>query len=139
MVRAGATLLVAVSLIGSTAARPSEITPDEARALAEDAAIFGFAIVENYKALSVHAGNREPPKQAPLNTFGHTPKLFGPRDTAVVSASNDTLYSSAWLDLRAEPVVLQVPAVRNRYYAMQLCDLVTDNFAYVGTRTTGRR
>jgi hypothetical protein len=57
----------------------------------------------------------------------------------VVSANNDTLYTSALMDLRAEPVVLQVPDVPQRYYSFMLVDLVTDNFDYVGTRATGAR
>lgn len=55
----------------------------------------------------------------------------------MVSANNDTFYTSALMDLRAEPVVLQVPQVTDRYYSFMLVDMVTDNFAYVGTRATG--
>ena len=57
----------------------------------------------------------------------------------MLSRNNDTLYSAALMDLRAEPVVLQVPDVANRYYSFMLVDMVTDNFDYVGTRATGTK
>jgi len=42
------------------------------------------------------------------------------------------------MDLRAEPIVLSVPAVeKGRYYAVQLEDGNTFNYGYIGTRTTG--
>jgi hypothetical protein len=43
-----------------------------------------------------------------------------------------------WLDLRAEPMVLSVPAVpKGRYYAVQFIDGNTYNFGYIGSRATG--
>ncbi|MCI1740686.1 MAG: DUF1254 domain-containing protein [Pseudomonas veronii] len=44
-----------------------------------------------------------------------------------------------WMDLRSEPLVLTLPKIDdNRYYAsVQLVDLYTQNFAYLGTRSTG--
>jgi hypothetical protein len=42
------------------------------------------------------------------------------------------------LDLRAEPMVLSVPAIeQERYFSIQLIDLYTHNFAYIGSRATG--
>ena len=43
-----------------------------------------------------------------------------------------------WLDLRAEPIVISVPAVeKERYYSVQLCDGNTFNYGYIGSRATG--
>jgi hypothetical protein len=43
-----------------------------------------------------------------------------------------------WLDLRAEPVVISVPAVDpKRYYSVQLVDGNTFNYGYIGSRATG--
>ena len=60
------------------------------------------------------------------------------KDTAVVSPNSDTPYSLAWLDLRAEPIILSVPAVESgRYYSVQLIDGNTYNYGYIGSRATG--
>jgi hypothetical protein len=40
------------------------------------------------------------------------------------------------MDLRSEPLVMTVPEIESgRYYGVQLIDLFTHNFAYIGTRT----
>jgi hypothetical protein len=52
--------------------------------------------------------------------------------------NGDTLYSYAWLDLRAEPVVLTVPPFEpQRYVSLMLSDLYTYIFGYVTPRTNG--
>src|SRR5205085_2940249 len=48
-----------------------------------------------------------------------------------------TLYSTAWLDLSAEPVLLHVPDTGGRYYVMQLLDAWTETIATPGKRETG--
>jgi len=59
-------------------------------------------------------------------------------DTAIITPNSDTPYSMAWVDLRAEPMVLSVPAVdKKRYYSVQLTDGNTYNFGYIGSRATG--
>ncbi|WP_162907131.1 DUF1254 domain-containing protein [Allorhizocola rhizosphaerae] len=74
---------------------------------------------------------------APLNYFWHARNLINADYTDGGSPNNDTLYSIAWVDLRQGPVVLSVPAVVNRYFTMEIAGMDSDNFAYVGTRTTG--
>ncbi|MBV8971033.1 MAG: DUF1254 domain-containing protein [Sphingomonadaceae bacterium] len=56
----------------------------------------------------------------------------------VTTPNNDTLYSSAWLDLAGGPVILDTPAIPGRYHSAALMDLYTDNVAIVGTRGGGR-
>lgn len=64
--------------------------------------------------------------------------MFTPKDTAIVTPNSDTPYAFLWMDLRAEPIVLSVPAVeKGRYYAVQLDDGNTFNFGYIGSRATG--
>jgi hypothetical protein len=71
------------------------------------------------------------------NVFFEYNDLFTPEDRDVVSPNVDTIYSIAWLDLKREPVVLNVPDTNDRYYVMQLLDAWTNNFASIGRRTTG--
>jgi hypothetical protein len=73
-----------------------------------------------------------------FNQFRHYSKAFTPANHDVVTPNNDTPYSWAWLDLRAEPIVISVPEVpRERYYVLQFIDLFTYNNAYIGSRATG--
>ncbi len=112
--------------------------PVEARALAKEAYIFAYPMLENYKTMYIQAiDTSSPGYQGPFNTFKHSTTLLGPEFTDVVRPNNDTIYSFAWLDLRAEPIVVTVPAITDRYYSFQLVDLYTHNFAYIGTRATG--
>jgi hypothetical protein len=56
-------------------------------------------------------------------------RVYTYRDTAVITPNSDTPYSFAWLDLRAEPMVISVPAVeKSRYYVVQLVDGSTYNY-----------
>jgi hypothetical protein len=64
--------------------------------------------------------------------------VFTYKDTAVVTPNSDTPYSFVGLDLRAEPIVLCVPEVeKERYYDVQLVDMYTFNYGYIGSRATG--
>ncbi len=56
----------------------------------------------------------------------------------VTTPNNDTLYSSAWLDLAGGPVILDAPAIPGRYHSVALMDLFTNNVAVFGTRTGGK-
>ena len=123
----------------ATAQAPAALTPAEAKSIAEEAYIFGMALVEHYKALYAYGVDPKSPKYAGVNKLRNDERLYGPKDTAVVSANNDTIYTSALIDLRAEPMILQVPAVTDRYYSFMLVDMVTDNFDYVGSRATGTK
>ncbi|MNF29241.1 hypothetical protein D3C84_99390 [compost metagenome] len=103
----------------------------QAGALAQQAYVFAYATAEHNKVLEAIAA------KLPYNTLYSEARLLGPDDTKVVSPNNDTFYSRALLDLRGEPMVLQVPVVEGRYYSFQLIDMRTDNLDYIGTRATG--
>ncbi|MEN8780707.1 MAG: DUF1214 domain-containing protein [Desulfobacterales bacterium] len=115
-----------------------DLTIQEAKTLAEEAYIYGFGIAENYKAIFGMSVYEKSPQYSGFNNYLHARKLFDPDYKVVVSANNDTLYSTTWADLRTEPLVISVPPTGERYFSIQLVDMFTDNFAYIGTRKTGR-
>ena len=74
---------------------------------------------------------------APINQFANAPSSPNASFTTVVSPNADTLYSTAWLNLSKEPIVLSVPNTNGRYYLMPMLDAWTNVFASPGKRTTG--
>lgn len=116
--------------------QPSKLSREEARSLGYNAVIFGYAIVEHYKA--IWGGNSpQSPRRAPAYQYNFNSRLYGPDDNLAVTANNDTIYGGCSLDLRADPTVLKVPDMHDRFYSIQLINGVTDDFGYIGTRTTG--
>ena len=78
------------------------------------------------------------PVQGAVQRDHNQDRVATPADTAVITPNSDTPYSILWLDLRAEPMVISVPAVeKKRYYSVQLIDGNTYNFGYIGSRATG--
>jgi hypothetical protein len=116
-----------------------QITPDEARAIAKDAYIYGYPMVDNYRILYAYNLDKANPEyKGPFNQLVNTARVYTPDDKAIVTPNSDTPYSSIGMDLRAEPLVLTLPPIeKDRYYSVQLIDLFTFNFDYLGTRTTG--
>jgi hypothetical protein len=115
------------------------VSAEEARAIAKEAYIYANPLVDAYRAMySWFLDEQSPEFKAPLNQIGNVPRVFTHEDRAVQSPNSDTPYSFVALDLRTEPFVLTVPPIEeNRYFSIQLIDLYTHNFDYIGSRTTG--
>lgn len=123
-----------------TASQADEkLTPEEARAIAKEAYIYGYPMVDSYRIQYAYFVDRENPEyKAPWNHIRNMPRVYTPDDKAVQTPNSDTPYSMLGLDLRTEPMVLTVPAIpKERYYSVQLIDAYTFNFAYIGSRATG--
>jgi hypothetical protein len=122
-------------------AQPSADRPGffKAKDIAEAGFIYGLPIVMNYAVMYEYAVDRNSGQfKAPFNQIKNEPNVFTYKDTAIPTPNSDTPYSFVWMDLRAEPVVLSVPAVDpKRYYSVMLCDGNTYNYGYIGSRATG--
>lgn len=133
----------------SAESRPQrESAPDESslslrqvRAIAKEAYVYGFPMVDNYRVLHAYFVDRGNPEfKGPWNQITSVARVYGPADKTIQTPNSDTPYSALGADLRAEPLVLTLPAIENdRYYSAQFVDLYTQNFAYAGSRTTGNQ
>lgn len=115
------------------------VTSEEARAIAEEAYIYGYPLVDSYRIQYAYfVDKNDASYKAPWNEIANIPRVYTPADTAVQTPNSDTPYSWAGMDLRTEPMVISVPGIeKNRYYSIQFIDAYTFNFAYAGSRTTG--
>ncbi|MFB7619173.1 DUF1254 domain-containing protein [Kitasatospora sp. NPDC056181] len=117
---------------------PALVDPATIRATAAEAWVRGYPILQNYRTMYAQAVDDADPRHVGgFGVFRHYPQPFSPANTDVVTPNNDTPYSWAWLDLRAEPWVVSVPAA-DRYYVIPLHELDTVYAGFIGTRATGQ-
>lgn len=117
-----------------------KLTPAEAKAIAQEAFIFGMPSV--YYALKQDIVTNVPKPdgfRAPFNQFAHYPDFPDPSNRNSVIWNVDTLYSIGTLDLTAEPMVLSVPPMGDRWWIMQVINTWNDVPAAPGTRTEGSK
>jgi len=92
--------------------RAADLTPAETKAIAEEGFIYGLPIVMNYAVMYEFAVDTKGSNfKAPFNQLASMHRVATYKDTAVVTPNSDTPYTTLWLDLRAEPMVISVPAV----------------------------
>lgn len=107
--------------------------------LATQAWIFGYPLLIAAVSRDVMTATETPRgMKAPLNQFAYARETPDASFTDVVSPNADTLYSSAWLDLRTEPQVLTLPDFGTRYWLVPILDAWSDVFTVPGSRTVGR-
>ncbi|WP_413991103.1 DUF1254 domain-containing protein [Labrys okinawensis] len=136
---AGVLLGAGLALFVPAFASGQSISPDEARAIAKEATIYGFPLVDSYRVqYSYFVDKGSPEYKGDWNVLHNNARVYTPDDKAIQTPNSDTPYSFIGADLRAEPLVFTVPAVeKDRYYSLQFIDMYTFNFAYVGSRATG--
>src|SRR5271165_3036016 len=149
-----AVFAVAVTLIAGCAKKDDAINQAEKRdaaqgmpapsladtkAIAQEGFVWGLPLVMNYAVMNEFAIDATSSQfKAPFNEIRNEHRVATYEDTAVITPNSDTPYSILWADLRAEPLVVSVPAVeKKRYYSVQLIDGNTYNFGYIGSRATG--
>ena len=117
----------------------SVLTPEEARAIAKEAYIYANPLADNYRILySSFVDKTDSEYKGPFNQIKNFARVYTPEDKSVQTPNSDTPYSWLAMDLRTEPLVLTVPPIeKERYFSIQLIDLYTHNFDYIGSRTTG--
>lgn len=139
LARAVLTAATAASLLAALPARAQEkLSADDARAIAVDAYVYFYALVTMDVTRKQMTNVPEVADfHGPINSFVNVPAYPPLTYRGVVRTNFDTLYSSLWIDITKEPVVITVPDSGGRYYLLPILDMWTDVFAAPGWRTTG--
>jgi hypothetical protein len=136
MLLAGVALATALSQ--SPMVRAQAISEQDAHDIGVNAYLYFYSPI-TMDVTRKQLTNVEPGKGlgGPMNTFANV-AAYPTADMRVVVRPNfDTLYSSGWLDLTKEPVIVSAPDTGGRYYLLPMLDMWTDVFASPGWRTTG--
>ncbi len=134
-------LLAIPALMPIAAAQTPTVTEEEARAIGVDAYVYFYPLI-TMDVTRKQFSNHEPgkvPGRGPMNMFNNVPTYPAADDKGVVRPNFDTLYSSAYLDMTKEPMVVSVPDTGGRYYLLPMLDMWSDVFASPGWRTTGTK
>lgn len=107
-----------------------------ARATTIQATIYGYPLIGMYRRLTEEVLDPAT-RKAPFNAYFHYRMLSTPEVSPFPAPNNDTLYSTAWLDLRGGPAILSMPATNGRYYTAHVLDLATETIANFGQRLDG--
>jgi hypothetical protein len=148
---AGATGVATSGLQGGEAAKGSvpasspvfDWQGEYAYTLAVQALIYGFPYVygaqTRYKWVAQTPSDPEVVPHPSVNRFWHAARVTDATWRDGGCPNNDTLYSLSWVDLSQEPVILSHPDMGDRYFTFQLAAMTSDNFDFVGSRTTGSK
>jgi len=138
---AGALALAFLSasvLVPIVAAEAQGISADDAHAIGVDAYLYFYPLVTmDLTRRQITTLGAEGGFGGPMNSFSNMQAFPPPNMKAVVRPNFDTLYSSGWLDLTKEPMIVSAPDTGGRYYLLPMLDMWTDVFASPGWRTTG--
>lgn len=134
------TVTLAFTLLLAAAARAAALSPAEATELGTEAYVYGYPLVTMEMTRRVMTNVVQPDgTRAPM---GHLVRMrhYPTAQFRDVTAPNaDTLYTTAWLDVGAEPWILSLPDANDRYYLMPMLDAWTTVFQVPGKRTTGTK
>ena len=120
-------------LITSFSIEATPVTAEDAHAIGVEAYLYFYPLVTmDVPRKQLTNVDRSEGLSAPMNSFANIPAYPTADMKAVVRPNFDTLYSSAWLDLTREPVVVSVPDTGGRYYLFPMLDMWTDVFASPG-------
>jgi len=138
-----APIVAAIALtVFALAAGPAAASPgdyDRAYAIGLAAYTFGLPLLETDATfLTMTSINVSRGAYGPVNQFNNVSGVNNPGSTAVVAPGSNGLSSIAWLDLRAQPLVLQVPRVVDHYFVLGFIDPYTENTVNLGSASRTR-
>jgi len=133
------TIVICLSFAGVNAKTGKDMSEQEAYEIAVEAYLYFYPVIlmdiTRQVTTNLPAGKKD--GFGPVNAFNHMRSFPSADFREVVRPNFDTLYSSAWLDLTQEPMVVSTEDTHGRYYMLPMLDMWTDVFAVPGTRTSG--
>lgn len=142
------TLLLAVAaapLSAQQVAQPQQDAPQAdwresyAYAIGMQAVVYGYPIMLNVRQRYFQVEKPMGAIDTPVNAWFHSPRVPNSDDKYGISPSDNLYYSLAWFDVSSEPLVITVPDAGTRYYSIQMMEMYTDIFGYVGKRETANK
>jgi hypothetical protein len=143
----GLSVLMGIGVLTSASAqetdKKTDWREDYAYSLGVQAYIFSYPWVYlsqlQYQWVSVTPEHPELTPNMPINHWWHARNVMTDDYRDGGAPQNDTLYSITWLDVGQEPIILSHGDMGDRYFTFEIASFNSDNFAYVGTRTTGSK
>lgn len=116
------------------------ITPSDAKAIAEEAYIYGYSLISVEMSRKVITNVEKPATtRAPMGQFANLREYPSAAFRDVTAPNADTLYSIAFVDVSKEPWVVSWPDMGDRYYVWEFYDAWVPVMFDPGSRTTGQK
>jgi hypothetical protein len=131
-------LYATAALAPAGAAEPAQ-DEDLAYAIGVQTYISGFPMMDLYRTLWETSFDADRGHDRTLNEYFVFDRLITSEDDWVITPNNDTIYLRAFLDLRAEPIVLEIPPMGDRQYWVPVSDMRHDFDANLSWDTVGAR
>lgn len=98
-------------------------TVDDLKSAAREGWVYGVPLMEMARLRAAAVGDKPEPATPGYNAFAHARTPVGADERALSGAEPDVLYSSAWIDLSAEGVRIDLPPTGGRYVCFSLFDM----------------
>jgi hypothetical protein len=117
----------------------SKASVNDVRQLAEDAYAYGLQQVIFYQTRYNYTQNSETNVYEGVNRWNlvNDGNPIDPSFKAIVTPNATTAYAIGFLDIQDEPVVLEMPEVDDRYFALQIMDPYGIFWLYAGNQFNG--
>jgi hypothetical protein len=113
------------------------LKPEQIDELAKEAYIYGLQQAVFYETRYGVSQLEQSPIYEGTNRLNWFRKPITAAFKEVVTPNATTLYGGGFLDLSKEPVIVELPAIKDRYYSCLGMDQYGDFYFYAGNQFTG--